>query len=764
MAGLGSELVRRRFPQIVGGYLAGCWIAVEFADWMVNRFVLSPYIVDFVAVLLLLLVPSVALLAHFHGAPGRDRWTLAEKIGVPANLVIAGVVLVSMFGGKDLGAATTTVVVEDEEGTTIERVVPKSEFRRRIAVFPFDNETGDPELDWLQYGIFIGVAADLIQDLFVQTMADPFTRLREEGFAEGTAIPLPLKRQIAEERHQSHFLAGRISGSRDSLAVTASLHDALSGNVAGERTYAGGDLFTLIDSITVQLKRDLDIPGQQLETTQDLPVREIMTISDSAYRDFVAGIRALAVERDWQAAGEHLESAVARDSTFALAQLQLYGVSILGNRTERAFQALQAAMDHSYRLPERTQYGIKTEYYQSVRQDTERAMAVAEMRAELFPDDIEAHQIRVVYYGLQNEKQRQAAAIEQILELDPSQHQYLQQAGGVYQSMGDFETALDYYARYAEMYPDDSDSFLQLASLSRSLGRHEEAIQQVERSLLIEPENGAAIRQRARLDADLGRFEQAEEGYTEALDLARTGEQRAVALESLSEFYKYRGQVERALDFRVRSLAEQERVNPEFVVILWKIRSLDDWAAAGRGAEALDSLSALKARLSPPFDGQAVIGDIVLHVELENPDELEPAIDSLEAYVNRVQVEALRPLVVGARARLAEMREDCETALERDREMLELTPSAYTLHRHIGRCQRKLGRLDEAEASLREVLKIRPSHPRTHHELALVEEARGNTAQAIEHLQAALQAWANADAVFKPAAEARAKLAELEGS
>ena len=47
---------------------------------------------------------------------------------------------------------------------------------------------------------------------------------------------------------------------------------------------------------------------------------------------------------------------------------------------------------------------------------------------------------------------------------------------------------------------------------------------------------------------------------------------------------------------------------------------------------------------------------------------------------------------------------------------------------------------------------------------ALVEEARGNTAQAIEHLQAALQAWANADAVFKPAAEARAKLAELEGS
>ena len=58
------------------------------------------------------------MLAWFRGKPGRDRDSLArtEKIGIPANLVLCGAVLWMLFGGEDLGAATTAVTVETEEG------------------------------------------------------------------------------------------------------------------------------------------------------------------------------------------------------------------------------------------------------------------------------------------------------------------------------------------------------------------------------------------------------------------------------------------------------------------------------------------------------------------------------------------------------------------------------------------------------------------------------------------------------------------------
>jgi hypothetical protein len=69
MAGFTTELFRRRIPQILGAYLIASWAVLEFADWAVNRYLLSPYLVDFAFALLALMAPSVLLLAWFHGAP-----------------------------------------------------------------------------------------------------------------------------------------------------------------------------------------------------------------------------------------------------------------------------------------------------------------------------------------------------------------------------------------------------------------------------------------------------------------------------------------------------------------------------------------------------------------------------------------------------------------------------------------------------------------------------------------------------------------------
>jgi len=157
-----SELLARRVPQFLGLYLAGSWAFVEFLDWAVEQFVLSPHITSFVFLLILLLLPTVVILTWRHGAPGPDRWGRMESIGIPLNLLLAATVLYTGFSGKDLGAATTTVTLEDEAGNEIERQVPKQAFRKQVALFFFDNESGDETFDWLSYGTTLALQVDLV--------------------------------------------------------------------------------------------------------------------------------------------------------------------------------------------------------------------------------------------------------------------------------------------------------------------------------------------------------------------------------------------------------------------------------------------------------------------------------------------------------------------------------------------------------------------------------------------------------------------------
>ncbi len=41
-----KDLLARRVPHILGGYLAASWIILEFMDWLVRRYPISPNLVE----------------------------------------------------------------------------------------------------------------------------------------------------------------------------------------------------------------------------------------------------------------------------------------------------------------------------------------------------------------------------------------------------------------------------------------------------------------------------------------------------------------------------------------------------------------------------------------------------------------------------------------------------------------------------------------------------------------------------------------------
>jgi hypothetical protein len=209
-----KELLKRRVPQILGIYLGISWAIVEAVGFLVDRYLLSSHLVDLCIVILLSMVPSVLILAYFHGTPGRDEWTLPEKVGIPTNLLVCVALIAFLFAGKDLGATTMTVTVADEEGQAVERVIPKSEFRKKVVLFPFENASGDSTLDWLQYGMPLGVWADLRQDMFISATEGLsfLEQMREAGYEDGLDLPPALMRSIAQDAHLVR-LPGQMSSS-----------------------------------------------------------------------------------------------------------------------------------------------------------------------------------------------------------------------------------------------------------------------------------------------------------------------------------------------------------------------------------------------------------------------------------------------------------------------------------------------------------------------------------------------------------------------
>jgi tetratricopeptide (TPR) repeat protein len=756
-----KELLRRRVPQILGVYLAVGWGALEFTDWLVNRYVLSPYLIDFVLLTWLTLTPTVLLLAWFHGAPGRDRWMAAEKIGIPVNVAIAAVLLFVVFGDKDLGAATTAVTVENEAGETVERVIPKSEFRKHLALYYFDNESGDTALDWLQYGLTWALRDDLLQDMFVESRSDFTSRLERAGNQDGLGVPLALKREIAEDVHMEYFLAGSLSGHSEDLVVKARLYETDSGRMVEERTYRG-DLFELIDSLALQLKHDMEIPNQHVEEARDLPVNEILTHSMPALRSYVDGMHSFEVRRDWEEAARFFDQAVQQDPAFARAHVLLFLSSLLLNDTPRAIESLVSAMELGYKLPERVQFGLRANYQQLVKQDTEKAIAAAGMYAELYPDDITGHRLLGIFYIGEGRWDRAIAEYEKILEIDPGQYDYLQAIGDLYQQTGDFRSATEYYQRYADNFPDDAGSFIPLGRVNQQQGEHDMARQHYERALLLDPENTEVMTELAELSFHLGDFDEAVEQLEEARAISTTAQQRARVLNAFKTYHERRGQLAEAVRYMHQVWRERANFLPPVFAVQLKLSDLGLYARAGMPRAAWDTIAAIGRRLTPPLDLMPPIGSVEVAIELRDPEMIEEAVAGLERLIAGLGAEALRPVVTHASALVLELQGRCDQALISYRRALQLSPTQLDWNTDIGRCQREIGQLDQALESLDRTLKVQPYDATAHYQKALVYLDRGDADRARQHLQTALEVWRDADPDFEPAREARQRLTALE--
>ena len=89
-----KEVLKRRVPQIIGSYIIAATSLVLFLDWLSTRYDYPESYISLALFGIISIIPSVIILAYFHGTPGKDAWTKMEKIGIPVNILFIAVILV----------------------------------------------------------------------------------------------------------------------------------------------------------------------------------------------------------------------------------------------------------------------------------------------------------------------------------------------------------------------------------------------------------------------------------------------------------------------------------------------------------------------------------------------------------------------------------------------------------------------------------------------------------------------------------------------
>ncbi|HSG67597.1 MAG TPA: tetratricopeptide repeat protein, partial [Bacteroidales bacterium] len=755
-----KDLWKRRVIQITGIYLVLSFLMRLGTEMIVRKYMLSPHLVNLVWFMLISLIPSIILISYFHGRKGVSRWTKIELVGLPVNIIAAFIVLFLLFKGKEMGAITTTLKIQDEDGKEVERLVLKNEFRKKILIFNLNNITGDTALDYLQYGIPEMLQQDLMQDLLLnaETIRKIFPQIIESGHKDGTGLSLTLMKRFADQMHKNYFIFGDFSREGADYILKLKLYETELTRFVSDIEVRDPSPFGLVDKLTPVLKKDLELPESQISLWPDLPVSEIFTSSEKALYYFSRAIVEEA-ESKWTKTNNSLERAIAEDNDFAIAHLYAALSFLNTGDVDKANLHLQSAINLLDKLSDRQKFVAKYVYY-VLGQEPEKALAVLKMWIELYPDDMVAHESLAQRYAVKNMVKEALAEYKEILRLDPERYEVMSTLGGFYLRLGEYDSSLVYYEKYASALPKQTESYRNLGRYYRTTGNMEMAGEYYQKALLM-----ADMSEMASIKIDLaniallsGDFEKALQGYSDALNDSRNSEDSGQVYQALYSYYHIRGQADKALEYYEKKLEKFKTYVAPRDYIVFQVFNMEVYVDAGETEKALRILDDLSARLSPPLHNIVPIGYMFLYAETGDIEKAQEAMEGAEELAKGFGEEVMMNNIYYAQAKISELQGNYADAIQNYNKYLSSNANNYTVYIGIARCYRLMKEYAKAEEEILIPLKYRPFIPEVNYEAALIYFDLGEKEKGMELLERTVDIWQDADEDYSKARQAKQKL------
>ncbi len=557
-------------------------------------------------------------------------------------------------------------------------------------------------------------------------------------------VDLALARDIAQREGIKAVVSGTVTSAGEGFIITARIVNAESGEelaVYRESAANAGEIIPTVDRLTRQLRGKI---GESLKSVSDAPaLAQVTTASLDALRDYAAGLRANDVEGDYPKAIKLFENAIAQDSSFAAAYVQLtYSLGNSRLQPARRDSLMEKAFRLRQRLPERERYAVEGAFYQS--KDRAKSIKAFERAVAIDSSNVDAQNSLAIMYSTTRDYAGAEQAYRRAVTLEPENGVILANLAGTLINAGKVAAA---------------DSVLHLF--------HDRKIPYPT----------------ARREADV-QYARGELDSAEAI--VRAGARRPstpglASLDFLYDLAAIRGRLRESdslsTEMERRLVARGDAPNP---LELEMRNALYDAWLRGNGARAVARLNAA-VRAHPPTASTAP-ADYALLISIY---ALAGAPDRARAVAKQFD-EVLRDSTLKARWQSARVNAEAEIALAegRTQESIALmrrgdvggdglrTPCPFCLSSGLGRAFDRADNADSTIANLERYLAV-PATGRVFQDtwmkapaqkrLGELYEARGDAPRALEHYRAFLELWKRADPDLQPkVAEVRARIERLQ--
>lgn len=256
-----------------------------------------------------------------------------------------------------------------------------------IAILPFHNMTGNPELAWMENGLPEMLITDISQSATLRPLLeDRVHRILDDlGKSGQTSFEEETLEVFSNMAGADYILHGRFLESEGLLRIDLTLKERATGvGTPMKLDGKSSEVFALVDSVTERISAELD-----LDTLFDRnrPISEVATSSLDAFRAYQRGIGDLQDGRN-QAATTALQQAVTLDPNFAMAHARLaeayWNLGDSASAKASIGTANTLALEHPLPLSERFQiHAIAAR----INDDPDTAIEAYRRLAEFYPSD-----------------------------------------------------------------------------------------------------------------------------------------------------------------------------------------------------------------------------------------------------------------------------------------------------------------------------------------------------------------------------------------
>lgn len=773
-----TEIRDRRVLPAVGVYVASVWVLIEILDRLVERYLLSPYLTDVVFWGLYSLIPAVMLMAWTHGRPGKDKATRLEKVGVPINVIATIGLLMTVFGDKDLSLAATEVTFSNELGQQETHYITSETFRRRMAVFFWKNESGNPDIDWLQYGITELLVQDLKQDPFVLANSPWnnnsngfYSRMRQAGFKDGLNVPRSLMRKIADRANRQYFVEGSVDQKGGDYQVTARIWDTDTLGEVASLTESGQDIYTLIDRLSKKVRKVLDVPKSSGRIAEDLPLVETYGDSEEALKAYIAGINAYLFDNDFEASNRYFDQAISIDPNFVLGWFLKAVIMIESGDLPAAQEALSRAQALDYRLPSHDQAQLKFMVYR-LAGEHEKLMSFLKLQAKI-NDNSTSHDRLAVMYMVTGELEKAKTESLLALERDALNVGIYLRMSTLERATGNMVEAIKYARSYQEQKPEDYQAQIQLGDLLRDSGDLDDAEEHYRQAQILQNSPVGPTLRLAGIAARKGDFKTAGSYLLEAEELASTPDQKVRVRQATAKLELRLGRIAEAIshinaseEFLKQSNGLLDVTLSVYIPLVELYIALDDIDAARQ------ALNVGKSMLTPPVDKFMAFSEALLLVRENDQKAAEEALQRAREVIEQFQLKSLYAQVSLVEATISEERGDFKTMVSHYQGAIRLmkqsvlTGDSFLLmprvYGDLADAQISAGELSAAEKSIAAGFLMDPSEPTLWVAEARLKKSKNMPQLALASVNYALAIWKDADDNYVAAREARGLAAELQ--